>query len=1109
MAPSVRTLLLGFLVAGGGVPPLVADAQTVRQGPFAGVRAFGEAAEVVTLTDSMPIGTAPTGASHRQVYDFRINASEVGVVEPAVFGSAANELGGSFQAEGVAADLDGDGREEAVFAKELGDGSVEIVVIGTRDSAPAPAERAVLRLATGSDGLRPMIENANPWGDIRSHRALHLAAGRFRGDSAGVQVAVAWWADDESLELVVLDDWNPNTGSFGTLVRRAAGTPPDVMLGAHPTNPALDRGAAVFELASVDFDGDGIDELALVWPAAPGAQIWSGKLDVAAYALEAAGAAGRQLVQRGAFPAAIDMPLAPGNHYLERIEGRGANLPPLRPARVVGFAPQKLALVFRLIRRAPRISEQVGGEDWLVTLTAVVELERPSAQHAFSLRDVAALRPVPERGMQNPGSPINQYWLGRGAPPRWDLCMDAANLDGDGFDEVVVWDMGITRIFDPAERVRSFDDPLEPLDAPLSAITSGRLSAGGRPELGSGTGIPDNLFLLAEPAAVRCNLAVVDIEGADDIDATRPEIVLDFSTQERGGRNPALGTVAEESARRNRLVWLTPGRNGDGSLNGSFTFRVAAGETIERAGPDASIDSFRVAAFPDLDGDRVRLGEPSYAVQEILQPLVYLSAPPTHFDVLNGITWDPNACYLGPDCDDFAISYAESNESELSFETTFNSAWQISTELTASAEVETLAASASVEGTLSASYGQDFSRSELGSRTFRVEQRRSAVQRDQMLASRVTYEFFEYPVFRGSEVLGFVSAVVPTARPPLWVSDASTTAIGVRPRHEPGNLLSYPPFAALDVSRTLFSPTSVSIEPGTNFTGTLSFQSGQSFETTRGAAASIGASATVDGSVSGGVGGVAKASVSASATVAGDYEVENIRTNTTTVTSAQQITWNLGGVQDLTAEYEVTPVVRFDGAGALRVDYAVDFPAAPTNFFRSLYGGRPDLALNLPRRLDIAKGLTTLPDRELETKSLGFFPTTARPGQPVRLFASVYNMSLAPAGSPAVARFYWGDPRSGGAAIGNRVTAGPLPARGTQELSVDWTIPANILQTGEDRIFVRVESQGGETELRTDNNLGFARLPGIAVPEPGAGAAGLAALAALTWLRRRSQGDFA
>jgi hypothetical protein len=766
--------------------------------------------------------------------------------------------------------------------------------------------------------------------------------------------------------------------------------------------------------------------------------------------------------------------------------------------------PQKLALVFRLIRRAPPISGQVGGEERLVTLTAVVELERASAGQPFALRDVAALRPVPERVM---GPPFLSAWLGSGAPPRWDLCMDAANLDGDGFDEVVVWDMGITRIFDPAEAARSSDDPLEPLDDPLSAVTSVDLSFGGRPDLSSSVFNPR----LVVPAATRCNLAVVDIEGADDVDATQPEIVLDFSTQERVG---SLGTgfpvpVPSQAQRSNRLWWLTPGRNGDGSLDGSFTHREAAGGTGETAGFSASIDSFRVAAFPDLDGDRTRLGEPSYAMQEILQPLVYLAAPPTHFDVLNGITWDPNACYLGPDCDDFAISYAESNETELSFETTFNSAWQISTELTASAEVETVAVSASVEGTLSASYGQDFSRSELGSRTFRVEQRRSAVQRDQMLASRVTYEFFEYPVLRGSEILGFVSAVVPTARPPLWVSDASTTAVGVRPRHEPGNLLSYPPLADLDVSRTLFSPTSVSIEPGTNFTGSLSFQSGQSFETTRGAAASVGASATVDGSVSGGVGGVAKASVSASATVAGDYEVENIRTNTTTVTSAQQISWNLGGVQDLTAEYEVTPVVRFDGAGALRVDYAVDFPAAPTNFFRSLYGGLPDLALNLPRRLDVAKGLTTLPDRELETKSIGFFPTTARPGEPVRLFATLYNMSLAPAGSPAIARFFWGDPRSGGVAIGNRVTAGPLPARGAQELSVDWTIPPNILQTGEDRIFVQVESQGGEMELHTDNDLGFARLPGIAVPEPGTSATGLAALAALAWLRRRIQGDIA
>ena len=57
-----------------------------------------------------------------------------------------------------------------------------------------------------------------------------------------------------------------------------------------------------------------------------------------------------------------------------------------------------------------------------------------------------------------------------------------------------------------------------------------------------------------------------------------------------------------------------------------------------------------------------------------------------------------------------------------------------------------------------------------------------------------------------------------------------------------------------------------------------------------------------------------------------------------------------------------------------------------------------------------------------------------------------------------------------------------------------------------DRIFVRVESQGGESELRADNNLGFARLPGIAVPEPEAGMLGLAAIAALGLLRWRRSG---
>jgi hypothetical protein len=79
-----------------------------------------------------------------------------------------------------------------------------------------------------------MIENANPWGDIRSHRALHVAAGRLRGNSAGVQVAVAWWADDESLELAVVDDLRESSN-----LRRPLSALLDVT-GVSDANPELD-----------------------------------------------------------------------------------------------------------------------------------------------------------------------------------------------------------------------------------------------------------------------------------------------------------------------------------------------------------------------------------------------------------------------------------------------------------------------------------------------------------------------------------------------------------------------------------------------------------------------------------------------------------------------------------------------------------------------------------------------------------------------------------------------------------------------------------------------------------------------------------------------------
>ncbi|MFU8859719.1 MAG: hypothetical protein ACNA8K_04785 [Cyclonatronaceae bacterium] len=84
-----------------------------------------------------------------------------------------------------------------------------------------------------------------------------------------------------------------------------------------------------------------------------------------------------------------------------------------------------------------------------------------------------------------------------------------------------------------------------------------------------------------------------------------------------------------------------------------------AREIIYTSDPDetAGIDGFNsrrryAIAAGSFNGHNFRIVPPLYSrATDVVQPLVILNAPPIHFDVFDGVSYDLNRCYSGGSCD--------------------------------------------------------------------------------------------------------------------------------------------------------------------------------------------------------------------------------------------------------------------------------------------------------------------------------------------------------------------------------------------------------------------------------------------------------------------------
>ncbi|MCZ6818344.1 MAG: T9SS type A sorting domain-containing protein [Calditrichaeota bacterium] len=498
-------------------------------------------------------------------------------------------------------------------------------------------------------------------------------------------------------------------------------------------------------------------------------------------------------------------------------------------------------------------------------------------------------------------------------------------------------------------------------------------------------------------------------------------------------------------------------------------------------------------AFGDFNGDGIRAGTPRrFSKTEIVQPLVILNAPPVHFDVLGGVGYDLNSCFDTNGCPKFAATYDRQQASQEIMTTEMKSSWAISATVSGEANTATVAVSASV----TARYGEDFSKIQGSSQKTTVTINVDAIEDDQIYAIVSDYDIWEYPLFDEGQLVAYVAVTVPKITEARWFPSNSWSAFSYIPDHEVGNILSYREFANFNQNGFIREKikgnlavdevNSFSLSATSDFLWTMQFTDFATNGASEGQTYGLDASASVEVGRDFGLFG-AKVSVELN----GSYTRDALTSHTSNVTDALSLKVSLGAIDRSIGEIEyiVTPFAYWAQNGAIVIDYAarpeLSPPGFPDTWWQEQYGQQPDPALTLPFRLFPEKGRPLQdPARRYQTKEIVFDPRNPKIGDEVLVTTRVHNYSLLPTAGPVALKFYIGDPDQGGALIAS--TSGDsefftdefIRARDTSFVQFRWTVPPSVdrdfVFDGEFvRVYAVIDADDQIAEIHEDNNKGW------------------------------------
>ncbi len=475
----------------------------------------------------------------------------------------------------------------------------------------------------------------------------------------------------------------------------------------------------------------------------------------------------------------------------------------------------------------------------------------------------------------------------------------------------------------------------------------------------------------------------------------------------------------------------------------------------------------------DFDGDIFRIGPGvKYTKTEVVQPLVILNAPPTHFDQFGDDIFDVNYCHNQNNCESYA-TYSTTSTTDVSVSTTLKQSWGVSSSIKGGGKVLGFG----VEAYLTGTYGKNFEKTSSSSNTITIQQSVTASFDDQIYATVCDYEMWEYTVFdRNDRPRGNIITLKPLLTENRWFPSKERSAAGYVPKHEVGNILSYTPYKDLinpdgeDKIRGSYGSDSYDLDANTDVTFTVNLSN--TFNNTEVKNREIGVE--VGASVS-------NWGVEVSGTAS--YSRSDLSTHSISVGKALDISVHLGGINRTIGEtgYNVTPYIYWATNGAMVIDYAAR-PILPepggTNTWWSANYDQQDPAFILPWRLDPEKGLTLEDEaRRYQTKSIRFSPAESAAGDTVTVTAIINNFSPYPTAGSVPISFYIGDPMDGGTLItdihGESIftTSDVIDEQGFLEISMEWVVPEGLESFP--RIYGYIDPQDVLSEVHERNNIGW------------------------------------
>jgi hypothetical protein len=477
-------------------------------------------------------------------------------------------------------------------------------------------------------------------------------------------------------------------------------------------------------------------------------------------------------------------------------------------------------------------------------------------------------------------------------------------------------------------------------------------------------------------------------------------------------------------------------------------------------------------ALGDFDKDRTRFGRPrEFIYSQLKHPLVILNAPPVHFDTLPGVgTVDVAGVFPAiPVNNDFKAQYSTLTSNSMTLETKSNSDWAVSEEFSVhdSARYNELY--------IKAKYGEKFSNTQSSVSTVTTTTLNTAYTDDLIYGWVFDYLVKEFPVWRDDTLLGYMMSVVPINTQKTWFGGTDQLGYEVILNHEPGNLLSYPDYLnvlqdpeADEALKADFSNT-YSVGPS------ASFQWGMQFSDINTQTTELTKEINAEGYLQFGNPYVFYR-------VTGNYNSAEISTETSTIQS--DIKFDLfmgplaGGVPD--AGYRVNPYLMWTKNGTVALNYSVHPETPSTGFpptFWSANYSTQDPALILPWRLAPEKGFP-LQNQMKRTlcKSMWFGQRNPGLGDTIDIYVRVHNYSVSPTTAPVEVKFYLGDPASGGTLLtdtsGQTSVYTPIISRqGRETVKFTWVTPTGVLN--DPRIFAVLDPGNVLSEVHEGNNTGW------------------------------------